>query len=61
MTNLHSYYFMHIEHGYIVTYDEMMNIMRDEYDADDTNVCDWHEYFFETILRIDELKFVEEE
>lgn len=48
MTNLHPYYFQHIEHGYIVTYDEMMNIMREEYDADDTNVCDWREYFFET-------------
>ena len=61
MTNLHPHYFMHIEYGYIVTYDEMMNIMRDECDADDTNVCDWREYFFETILRIDELKFVDEE
>lgn len=48
MKNLHPYYFQHIEHGYIVTYDEMMEIMRNEYDADDTNVCDWHEYFFET-------------
>lgn len=48
MMNLHPYYFQHIEHGYIVTYDEMMNIMREEYDADDTNVCDWREYFFET-------------
>lgn len=48
MKNLHPYYFQHIEHGYIVTYDEMMNIMREEYDADDTNVCDWREYFFET-------------
>lgn len=48
MMNLHPYYFQHIEHGYIVTYDEMMNIMREEYDADDTNACDWREYFFET-------------
>lgn len=48
MKNFHPYYFQHIEHGYIVTYDEMMEIMRNEYDADDTNVCDWHEYFFET-------------
>lgn len=48
MMNLHPYYFQHIEHGYIVTYDEMMNIMREEYDADDTNVCDWRECFFET-------------
>ena len=48
MKNLHPDYFQHIEHGYIVTYDEMMNIMREEYDADDTNVCDWREYFFET-------------
>lgn len=48
MKNLHPYYFQHIEHGYIVTYDEMMYIMKKEYDADDTNVCDWCEYFFET-------------
>lgn len=61
MKNLHPYYFQHIKHSYIVAYDEMMKIMRDEYDADDTNVCDWREYFFETIFRIDELKFVEEE
>ena len=61
MTNIYPYYFQHIEHGYIVTYDEMMEIMRDEYDADDTNVYDWREYFFETIFRIDELKIVEEE
>ena len=61
MTNIYPYYFQHIEHGYIVTYDEMMEIMRDEYDADDINVCDWREYFFETIFRIDELKIVEEE
>ena len=61
MTNIYPYYFQHIEHGYIVTYDEMMEIMRDEYDADDTNVCDWREYFFKTIFRIDELKIVEEE
>lgn len=61
MKNLYPYYFQHIEHGYIVTYDEMMNIMRDEYDADDTNVCDWQEYFFETIFHIDEPKFMEEE
>lgn len=61
MTNIYPYYFQHIEHGYIVTYDEMMEIMRDEYDVDDTNVCDWREYFFETIFRIDELKIVEEE
>lgn len=52
MTNLHPYYFQHIEHGYIVTYDEMMNIMREEYDADDTNVCDWREYFFETDMLV---------
>lgn len=61
MTNICPYYFQHIEHGYIVTYDEMMEIMRDEYDADDANVCDWREYFFETIFRVDELKIVEEE
>lgn len=61
MMNIYPYYFQHIEHGYIVTYDEMMEIMRDEYDADDINVCDWREYFFETIFRIDELKIVEEE
>lgn len=61
MMNLYPYYFQHIEHGYLVTYDEMMKIMRDEYDADDTNVCDWREYFFETIFRIDELEIVEEE
>ena len=48
MKNLHPYYFQHIEHGYIVTYDEMMCIMKKEYDADDTNVCDWRKYFFET-------------
>lgn len=52
MKNLYPYYFQHIEHGYIVTYDEMMNIMRDEYDADDTNVCDWQEYFFETDMLV---------
>ena len=33
MKNLHPYYFQHIEHGYIVTYDEMMYIMKKEYDA----------------------------
>ena len=60
MTDLHPYYFMHAEHGYIVTYDEMMEIMHNEYDADDTNICDWEEYFVETILRIDELQFVDE-
>ena len=60
MTDLHPYYFQHIEHDYIVTYDEMMEIMRNEYDADDTNVCNWEEYFVETILRIDELQFVDE-
>lgn len=61
MMNIYPYYFQHIEHGYLVTYNEMKEIMRDEYDADDTNVCDWREYFFETIFRIDELKIVEEE
>lgn len=61
MANIYPYYFQHIEHGYIVTYDEMMEIMRDEYDTDDINVCDWREYFFETNFRIDELKIVEEE
>lgn len=54
MKNLHPYYFQHIEHGYIVTYDEMMNIMREEYDADDTNLCDWREYFFETDMEVGE-------
>lgn len=52
MKDLYPYYFQHIEHGYIVTYDEMMNIMREEYDADDTNVCDWREYFFETDMLV---------
>lgn len=53
MKNLHPYYFQHIEHGYIVEYEEMMEIMRDEYDGDDdTNICDWQEYFFETDLLI---------
>lgn len=60
MMSRYPYYFQHIEHGYLVTYDEMMEIMRDEYDADDTNICDWHEYFFETIFRIDELQIVDE-
>ena len=61
MKSTHPYYFQHIEHGYIVTYDEMMEIMHEEYDMDDTNICNWREYFFETIFRIDELKIVEEE
>lgn len=52
MKDLYPYYFQHIEHGYIVTYDEMMNIMREEYDADDTNLCDWREYFFETDMLV---------
>lgn len=59
MTNLHPYYFQHIEHGYIVTYDEMMNILKEEYDLDETNLLDWREYFFETFLRVDELEIVE--
>ena len=54
MKNNHPYYFQHIEHGYVVTYDEMMKIMRDEYDGDDTNVCDWREYFFETGMEVSE-------
>lgn len=37
--------YMHREHGYIVTYNEMIQIMKEDYDADDTNVCNWQEYF----------------
>lgn len=60
-TSTHPYYFMHTEHGYIVTYEEMMKIMREEYDADDTNVCDWHEYFKETIFSVADLEIYTEE
>lgn len=55
------YYFMHIEHGYIVTYEEMVKIMHEEYDADDTNICNWHEYFVETILSVADLEIYTEE
>ncbi len=46
MTN---YYYIHNEHGYLVTYDEMIEICRDEYDCDDpTNPLSWKEYFTKT-------------
>ena len=55
MKNLHPYYFQHRQHGYIVDYEEMMEIMRDEYDGDDdTNACEWWEYFFETNMLVGE-------
>lgn len=55
MKNNHPYYFQHRQHGYIVEYDEMMEIMRDEYDGgDDTNACEWWEYFFETNMLVGE-------
>ena len=54
MKNLHPYYFQNIQHGYIVDYDEMMKIMQDEHDMDDTNVCHWSEYFIETDFRVGE-------
>lgn len=60
-TSTHPCYFMHTEHGYIVTYEEMMEIMREEYDADDTNVCDWREYFEETIFSVADLEIYTEE
>lgn len=34
----------------LVSYDEMMNILREEYDIDDpTNGLDWKEYFTKTL------------
>lgn len=43
------YYYEHKEDGYLVSYDEMMNILREEYDIDDpTNALDWKEYFTKT-------------
>lgn len=53
MKNLHPYYFQHRQYGYIVEYEEMMEIMHDEYDGgDDTNACEWWEYFFETNMLV---------
>ena len=49
------YDYEHKEDDYIVSYDEMMNILREEYDIDDpTNSLDWKEYFTKTnrVLRI---------
>lgn len=46
MTN---YYYIHNEHGYLVTYDEMIEICRNEYDCGDpTNYLSWKEYFTKT-------------
>ena len=43
------YYYEHKEDGYLVSYDEMMYILREEYDIDDpTNGLDWKEYFTKT-------------
>ena len=43
------YYYEHEEKGYLVSYDEMMNILREEYDIDDpTNGLDWKKYFTKT-------------
>ena len=47
------YYYQHIEHGYLVSYDEMIEIMRDEYEVD---ICRWDEYFFKTTFRIEGLE-----
>lgn len=42
---------MNIQDGYLVDYDEMMRICREEYDLDDdTNVLNWREYFEPTNL-----------
>ena len=53
MKNPNIHYYQHIQHGYLVTYEEMMDIMREEYDMDDTNACHWSEYFIETDFRVD--------
>ena len=44
-------YYMNIQDGYLVDYDEMMKICREEYDLDDdTNALNWREYFEPTNL-----------
>lgn len=60
-TSAYPYYFMHSKQYYIVTYEEMMEIMREEYGADDTNVCNWREHFEETIFSVADLEIYTEE
>lgn len=47
------YYYMHNDYGYIVTYAEMIDICREEYDVGDpTNPNDWRDYFTRTDLLV---------
>ena len=52
MKKTHPHYYQNIQHSYLVTYNEMMEIMQREYNTEGIEYH-WSEFFFETDFRTD--------